>query len=164
MIVIILMVSNKNDHQSATISGQQPTLQASQQQHQQLVNPTIQTSLSVVMTPPSHENIVKSCHNVDDTCTILNDTASMTTMHHGGPIVTEATKSIAYQDLNSLLSSSSRKDLLTSLLTEQPNELFRLSSPRITSQYTNSMNKYKPVRLVSAAPIVPIKNKKLKWR
>lgn len=116
------------------------------------------------MTPPSHENIVKSCHNVDDPCMLLNDTtASMTAMQHG-PVVTEATKSIAYQDLNSLLSNSSRKDLLTSLLTEQPNELFRLTSPRITSQHTNSMNKYKPVRLVSAAPIVPIKNKKLKWR
>lgn len=46
--------------------------------------------------------------------------------------------------------------MLTDLLTEQPNALFRPSSATsrlTTTQQTNCMNKYKPVRLVCANPV-----------
>ena len=106
------------------------------------------------MTPPSHENIiVKSCQNMDDVHEVNNHSTSTTT-HFEGPV--EGTKSIAFTDLNSILTSSSRKCLLTDLLTEQPNALFRPSSATsrlTTTQQTNCMNKYKPVRLVCANPV-----------
>lgn len=129
------------------------------------------------MTPPSHENIiVKSCQNMDDVHEVNNHSTSTTT-HFEGPV--EGTKSIAFTDLNSILTSSSRKCLLTDLLTEQPNALFRPSSATsrlTTTQQTNCMNKYKPVRLVCANPVATttassnlvgaslVARHKLKWR
>lgn len=163
----ICQPDQSTSQQSLNVQQQQQQQQQSAQA--QLVNQTIQTSLSVVMTPPSHEAIVKSCQNVDDP--MLNDTplTNHSLSHHHNQhasigTISEATKSIGYHDLNSILTSSNRKCLITNLLNEQPSDLFRLVPPRLTTQQTNSMNKYKPVRLISSAPKVIVNKNKLKWR
>jgi hypothetical protein len=140
----------------------------------QLVSTTIQ-SLSVVMTPPSHENInqsgTKSYQNhhsnqpsvIDDEFSTMIINEQQQQFEKQLPLngIVENTKAILFKDLNAILTSDNRKCLLTNLISEQPNDLFRF--PRLNSQLTNSLNKYKSVRLATTLSTVQTKNK-LKWR
>ncbi|RNA26525.1 mediator of RNA polymerase II transcription subunit 13, partial [Brachionus plicatilis] len=125
--------SSADEQQSAQ---QQPV---AQQQHVQLINP-MQTGLSVVMTPPSHENIQKSNQQGHDDLS-LNDPDLLLKR----PVL--PTKKIAYNNLNTLMQIQN----FGCMFAEQ-----QLRLPPLRADA--AAHKYKPVAVAAAESSVP------KWR
>ena len=102
-----------------------------QQQQMQFINP-IQTSLSVVMTPPSHENIHKSNQNGQDDMMMFNDPDLLLKR------VVVPTKQIVYNDLKKLLQMHN----FGSMFAEQ-----KFSMAKLETANVSQVTRYRPVKL-----------------
>lgn len=132
---------------------QQQQQQANLMQNQQHIN-TIQTSLSVVMTPPSHENVLKP-NQINQSSQALtdDDLISLNCLNDNETNVTsevkiESTKNILFNDLNTILNDPKRKPLLDN----------SFEIPKLANNV--SINKYKPFSQFHFNPI----QSKLKWK
>ncbi|CAF1015787.1 unnamed protein product, partial [Brachionus calyciflorus] len=125
-------LNNIFEEESSTDEQQQQNHHQQQQnipQPVQLINP-IQTGLSVVMTPPSHENIQKTNQTCQDDLLITDPNY----LQLNTQIL--PTRKIPYADLNQLLQNQNFTNLLS-------DEKFQI--PKLITNV--ALNKYKPIQI-----------------